>query len=233
MEETLEKVTFVLVSHNSMPHIKESISSLFGSTSHPFKLIIVDSESTDGTKEYIEQLASVYSNIKIIHTKREGTVKAINVGIRNADDDNHIFLFHDDVCFFKWYLRDWLAMFLNTIKHSPDVGILLPITGGGVSGPEYINDFFWAGTWSSLIRKEVVAKLGKEMFLDEAFGNGYGDDIDMSYRCVIEGYKIARVECWIDHHGLTSHSNNDNIMVEEIKKKNAAYFRKKHNIGSD
>lgn len=223
----MEKVTFVLTACNSMPHIRATIESLYKSTSYPFKLIIVESESTDGTKEYVD---SLIGDIKVIHTKREGTIKAINTGIKEADKDSHIFLCHDDIIFFSWYMRDWLVYFMNIIKDD-SIGIVIPVNGGGISGEDYIYGFSWAGTWSTLIRKEAVNKLGREKFLDENFGKGYGDDIDMTYRVVKEGYNVAKYPIWIDHHRLTEHKNNDDINIEEYKKRNSKYFKEKHKLG--
>jgi len=231
METELEKITFVLVAHNSMPHIQATINSLVESTRYPFKLIIVESESVDGTKEYVDYLSRISNDISVIHTKKEGTIRAFNIGIRNAEKDNHIFLCHDDTYFFKWYAKDWLHEFMNLLKNDSSVGIIMPLSGGGTSGPEYIDKFVWAGTWSTLIRKEAIEKLGKEMLFDENFGKGYGDDIDLSYRIVKEGFNILSTWFWIDHHRLTEHHNNDDILVEDVKKKNSEYFRKKHKLG--
>lgn len=223
-------VTFVMVVSNSMPHIQATISSLYQSTNYPFTLIIVESESTDGTQEYLDHLATIHNNIKIIHTKKEGTVKAFNVGIRATEKGSHVFLCHDDVYFFKWYMKDWLDICMNTLKNNPKMGLLIPMSGGGISGPDYVDGLFWAGTWSTLIRNEVIEKFGKEMFLDENFGKGFGDDIDMTYRTLKLGYTLCRLEFWIDHHRLSEHKYESNPDAEEIKKKNALYFRKKHDL---
>lgn len=223
----MEKVTFILTACNSMPHIRATIESLYKSTEYPFKLIIVESESTDGTKEYLD---SLIGDIKVINTKRAGTIKAINIGIRESDKDSHIFLCHDDVYFFRWYMRDWLVYFMNILKDD-SIGIVTPLNGGGVSGEDYIHGFSWAGTWSTLIKNEVVNKLGREQFLDEKFGKGYGDDIDMTYRIYNEGYKLAKAYLWIDHHRLGEHRNDQTIEdIEKYKQRNSKYFKEKYNL---
>lgn len=227
----MEKVTFIIPVHNSMPHIQATIDSLFKSTKHPFKLLIVESESIDGTKEYVNYLAKTSENIKVIYTKKEGTIKAINAGIREADKDSHIFLCHDDVVFFKWYMRDWLKDFVQDFEKSSDIGIMTFFNSGGISGPEYLEGFRWIGTWAVLIRNTVVDKLNREMFLDENFGVGYGDDIDMTYRILEAGYTIGVANMWIDHHRYGEHKNNEVIKdVEKHIAKNAKYFRIKHNL---
>lgn len=227
----MEKVTFVLVTHNGLPHVQATVNSLFTSTNYPFKLIIVESESTDGTTEYVNYLEKSSPNVTVLHTKKEGTIKAFNAGIRASDADSYIFLCHDDVFFFRWYGRDWLRTFMSFFEYEDDIGIIIPVNGGGTSGDDYADGFNWAGTWSTLIKKDVVNLLGRDMFFDEEYGKGYGDDIDMSFRVVASGYRIIMTWFWIDHHRLTEHYNNDDIEVEEIKKRNSAYFKRKFGIG--
>ena len=83
----------------------------------------------------------------------------------------------------------------------------------------------------TLMKNEVVNKLGRNNFLDEEYGKGYGDDIDLTYRMMNAGYKLVSAYSWIDHHRMTEHYNNDDIEVEELKKKNSKYFKKKFGIG--
>ena len=127
-------------------------------------------------------------------------------------------------------MRDWLQRCINILKNDPSIGILIPMNGGGTSGSDYIEGFIWAGSWSVLIRNDAIEKLGKEMFLDENFGKGFGDDIDMTYRINKFGYILGKTEFWIDHHRLSEHRYENNTDAEKIKKQNAEYFRKKYKL---
>jgi len=50
------KIAIVLPVRDVMPHLKIMIESLYESTSFPFKLIIIDGFSDDGTWEYCLKL---------------------------------------------------------------------------------------------------------------------------------------------------------------------------------
>ncbi len=68
----------------------------------------------------------------------------------------------------------------------------------------------------------------KEMFFDEMFTPGPGDDLDVSYRVCKAGLRIFQANFWVDHHRQTENFNDN---IEEQITKNAKYFRKKHKVG--
>ena len=208
---------------NSGIHLKPAIDSLLRTTKEPFKLILVESESKDGTAELCDQYAQNNWNIEVIHTKREGITKAINKGIQKADSTSDILLTQDDVIWPQLYNRDWLLeMKMWAIKE--EVGMVIPINGGGISGPTYLNGFKFAGTWALYITRNLINKIG---LLDENFSPGPGDDICFSYRAWIAGFKVATANFWVDHHRQTENFNDH---IEDVKEKNATYFRKKYQL---
>lgn len=149
-------VSIILPVSNSMPHLKAMIDSLYNSTNFPFRLIIIESESKDGTKQYVDNLFEEKDNVEVYHTKKRGLVKAINYGIKKCDTD--VYLTQDDVIHFRLYGRDWLFDMWK-VSQNQKVGLVIPSNGGGISGEDYIKGFKWAGTWSLYIPRKTINKL--------------------------------------------------------------------------
>jgi GT2 family glycosyltransferase len=233
----LPKVTILLPTHNDMPYIVHTVDSIINNTFYPFKLLIIESESTDGTARYCDWLKINYSNtISVIHTKKEGMVKAVNIGLNaikegvntgfSAIKGGDVFLTHADVIFPKLYARNWLFEFvkLALIEDTGLVTSLFP-TGGGISGPDYINNFIWVGTWACYIPRRTLDKIG---IMDENYNPGMGDDIDYSWRVVNVGLQLRYTNFSIEHHRMKDYPNE---RIEGLKEKHADYFRKKLNLG--
>ena len=140
-----------------MPHLKPMLEALYSSTRVPFKLIIVESESTDGTKEFLEKFLINAKNVSVYHTKKEGLTKAINFGINKAGKKD-VYLTQDDVIHFRLYGRDWLLE-MNDASKGSKVGLVTGLYGGGISGPEYMDGLHWAGTWNTYIPRKAINKL--------------------------------------------------------------------------
>jgi len=220
-------VAIILPVHNSKKHLPAAVESILKNTKYPYwKLYIVESASTDGTAEWCDEIEKKHPDrIIVIHEKeRRGITAAINVGIAHTSDED-IYLTQDDVILPELYGRDWLDEFVAVCDNEgDDVGIITTIRGGRKSGEDYIKGFHWFGTWSLYIPRETIAKVG---VLDENFYPGPGDDIDYSYRVSKRGLRRLIINFWVDHHRRTEHMNDD---IEFTKKKNAGYFRRKHEL---
>lgn len=214
------KVAIILPVYNSGKHLKPCIDAILTRTSHPFKLIIVESESTDGSNKVVDNYA-INKNVEVYHTKKEGITKAQNFGIRKARDLD-VYLTQDDVIIPDLYGKDWLKTLVG-ISKMDNCGVVTTIRGGGVSGSHYIDGFKWAGTWSLFIPRKTIKKVG---LLDENFSPGPGDDIDYSFRIIKAGLKIYEANFWVDHHRMTENFNDDWF----LNMRGAGVFRKKHKI---
>lgn len=214
------KVAIILPVSDSMPHLPVMIKSLYESTNFPFKLIIIESESKDGTRQYVDKLFEDKDNVEVFHTKKRGLPAAINYGIKRAGNLD-VYLTQDDVIHYKLYGRDWLMDMWNASKYKK-TGIVTCLCGSGVSGPDYINGLRWAGTWATYIPRKTIKKVG---LFDEKMGPG--DDIDYCYRVGKAGLKGSMIDYWVHHHRLTEHGNVDS---ETKQKEMANYFRKKYGI---
>ncbi len=214
------KVSIIMPIHNGKTFTRVAIDSILNSTSFPFELLLIESESTDGTVELCDEYAKKYDNIKVYHIPKKGLANAINYGIKKARN-NDVYLTQNDVVHFRLYGRDWLLeMYENSKKKN--IGILMGIGAGGVSGPTFLEGIKWVGTWNTYIPRKTIKKVG---IFDENFGPG--DDIDYCYRVGKAGLKGLICNFWVQHHRLTDHGESD-----EEKKivKMGKYFKKKWGI---
>ena len=219
----MDKVAIILPTLNVMPHIKSMIEALYNSTNFPFKLIIVDGFSTDGTEEYCKALANtdvmLNRDIEFYQIPKKGLANAINYGIKKAGKLD-VYLTQPDVIHFKLYGRDWLLeMYEQSRKQN--YGIIIGLGGGGISGPTYIDGLQWAGTWNTYITRKAINKVG---LFDENMSPG--DDIDYSHRANLAKIKGGTLDFWVQHHRLTEHHGDDH----ELKIKMSKYFKKKWNL---
>lgn len=214
------QVAIILPVYNVMPHIKYMITELYKSTNFPFKLIIVDGFSDDGTKEYLDEIEQSRHNVEVYQIPKKGLTNAINYGIKKAGKLD-VYLTQADVIHFRLYGRDWLLE-MYTAAQKKTAGMIIGHCGGGLSGPDYIEGLRWAGTWNTYIPRHTIDKIG---LFDENMGPG--DDIDYSYR--VGKAKLQGVICdfWVQHHRMTDHLDADET---EKQDKMAKYFRKKWGI---
>jgi len=216
----MDKVAIILPVYNVITYLPSMIEALYKSTNFPFKLIIVDGFSTDGTEKYIDNLFHEKDNVEYYQIKRKGLVNAINYGIKKAGKMD-IYLTQADVIHFNLFGRDWLQdMYDQACKKN--VGIVVGIMGGGISGKDFIDGFQWAGTWNTYLPKRTLKKVG---LFDESFGPG--DDIDYSYRVELAGLKGIICNFWVQHHRLTEHGDSDD--GKKIKRM-GKLFKKKWGI---
>ena len=151
------KVTIIMIARNSIPHIIHTIDSIISNRTLSSKLLIIEAESDDGTAKYCDWIAKYYKNVEIIHAPKEGVIKAFNRGLKHVKEGD-VLLVHDDVVFPKLYMRDWLWEMVK-YKQFGDCGLIIPLNGGGISGPEYVQGFPWAGTWCTFISRRTIDEL--------------------------------------------------------------------------
>jgi glycosyltransferase len=88
------KISIITATYNSLKHLPASLQSISSQSYHNIEWIVVDGNSTDGTKEFIEANSS-----KIINWVSEadkGIYDALNKGISMASGDIIGFLHSDD-----------------------------------------------------------------------------------------------------------------------------------------
>ena len=218
-------IGIVLPTKDGGESFKHAVKSIINTTNYPYKLLIIENGSTDGTKEVADSWADQFEQIEAYHIECNGYIDAMNFGIEKAKElgCEGVYFTQDDVIHFPLYEKDWLQMIAD-ISKIEECGQVISINGGSASGPDYLDGLFWAGTWSMYIPMKIIDEIG---LFDISFNPGQGDDIDYSYRVQKAGYQIYVAQFWVDHHRKKEHP----MAAEQIKKDHAEYFRKKWKLG--
>ena len=216
----LEKPLIGIPIYQDHECFKAMLDSLINSTTWYEKIIIIES---DGDTKFWDRILRNNIGIEIIHAKKEGPIKAYNKLFEIAKQENKdLFITQSDVLFPKLYERDWLKIMSQYANHPKgNIGIVIPRNGGGISGPDYLDGFHWAGGWATYISKKCWNIFEK---YDESYPMGYGVDIKMTYQ-IGKKYQFAEIDYWVDHHMMNSREHDNSINAEKAKEEAGRKFR--------
>ncbi len=233
MEED-KKVIIGVPVHNGLESLKIAVESIINSTTYPFTMIFIESESTDGSAEYLDRLSMTThipkvneNRFEVIHTKKEGPLKAYNMLFQIAKKRGcDLYLTQTDVKHFQLYKRDWLFE-MHEIAKKPEIGLIAPEGAWGkteICKPE-IDTFYWIGGWSCYIPNRIINEFG-------GYDTGYeiGDKVDIDYSFMVfkKGYSLAKLDYYVQHHWMIDHEHENMTDINEIRKRTTEYFRRKH-----
>ncbi len=89
-------ISVIVPAYNREDYIEKCIKSVLCQENVSTEIIVIDDGSTDRTLEICNDLASVYSNIRVIHQENQGLASARNAGLDIATGDYITFLDSDD-----------------------------------------------------------------------------------------------------------------------------------------
>ena len=114
MKDDNYKVSAIITTHNRLELLIKAINSVLNQTYENIELIIVDDNSTDGTRTYIQKLLLENKDISYIYISPDdskGGNYARNLGINAASGEYIAFLDDDD----EW-LVDKIQKQINFLK---------------------------------------------------------------------------------------------------------------------
>nr|WP_319374366.1 glycosyltransferase family 2 protein [uncultured Methanobacterium sp.] len=197
-------LTVIIPNYNGKPFLKECFESL-NNQNYPFEVIVIDNASLDGSVDYIKENYPEF--ILIENHENLGFAGAVNQGIK-ASSSEYIFLLNNDV----QLEGETISNLLKCIKkdenifavsskmiqyHDPtkmdDAGDEYALMGWtrrvgyGKSPDKYImeREIFSACAGAAIYRRRILEEIG---YFDENFF-AYMEDVDISYRAKINGYK--------------------------------------------
>lgn len=93
------KISFVMPCYNNLAWLGESIQSVLMQTEKDIELVIVNDGSTDGTKEFLDDWAAKFPNVKVIHNETNlGAGMSRNIGAEAASAPIIAITDGDDLC---------------------------------------------------------------------------------------------------------------------------------------
>lgn len=116
-------VSVIITTKNRVNLLKRAVKSILTQTYNDYELIIIDDGSTDDTKNYVNKLISIYSNIRyycVPENESNGANKARNIGISLAKGDYIGFLDDDD----EWYKEKLEYMVNMFLKSKNDIALV-------------------------------------------------------------------------------------------------------------
>ncbi|MCL4505472.1 MAG: glycosyltransferase family 2 protein [Chloroflexi bacterium] len=213
-------ISIVIPTWNGAQHLPVCFNALRRQTLHPYEIILVDNASSDNTSELVER---DYPEVKLIRlAQNRRFAGACNVGIR-ASRGEFVALLNNDT----EADENWLSNVAATFRSHADAGFVasklrlfdqrdkLHSAGDfysvrGVPGnrgvwqldegqfdSEYV---FGACGAASVYRRDMLDKVG---LLDETFEFSC-EDVDLSWRAQLAGYKCAFAHNAIVNHKISA-----------------------------
>ncbi len=233
-------VSIIIPNFNGAKYIKQCIDSVYNQTYKNYELIIVDNASKDDSSKIIEEN---YPEINLIkNTVNTGFSMAVNQGIKASIAEYVVLLNNDTVAESNWLeelvkcIEKDLRIFsvcskmirYNEKEKIDDAGDEYSILGWAwkrgdgqrINTNTKSRSVFSSCAGAAIYRKKVFEEIG---YFDENFF-AYMEDVDISYRAKIHGYKnVYCSDAKIYHIGSATTGSKYNSFKVKLAARNNIY----------
>jgi len=183
-------VSVVIVSWNRRIEIEYVLDEYKKQTYKNFEMVVVDNNSTDGTRELIKER---FPEIRLIELPENTGYHAFNVGMQNAKGE--ILIVSDDDAFLE---PDGISRIVDKFNANPNLGIAVskpvsypleidfPWTTIKNTDPTKSYDVHWFNSVGIGMRKSMFEKIG---YFDEDYFF-WGCEIDFATQAIAAGYDV-------------------------------------------
>lgn len=199
MDSNKPQVTIVVPVYNRAAIVGRTLESIAAQTARPLAVVLVDNNSTDGTREVLEDWASSTRSsdldVTVVTATRPGASAARNRGLAEVTTPWVMFFDSDDTM-----RPGHVARALQGIERHPRADIIgWPVLFHGVDGSTHIDYFpvddllfdnITHSTLSTLrliVRTDLVRRVGG--WLEEA---SMMDDAELGTRMLVAGARVVR-----------------------------------------
>ncbi len=242
------RASILIVSYNNLDYIKLCLESVFRNTLYPnYEVIVVDNASTDGSADYLQQVAAEWPNVHVILNRTNaGFAAANNQALRQATGQYLVLLNNDTIV-----PNGWLAKLARRLD-DPALGLIVAVTNfsGNESRIEVtyrdldgLEDFAAqytrahegegfdirvAAMYCVGMRREVYEAVGG---LDERFNIGLFEDDDYSHRVRLAGWRVVCAEdVYVHHFGQASFKKLGPAELQAVWDRNQKLYEEKWGI---
>jgi GT2 family glycosyltransferase len=210
------KVAIIILTYNNLEYNKKCLESIRKYTeSGSYEIVVIDNNSTDGTKEWLE----TQTDIKLqLNDYNAGFPKGCNIGISLASKECDIMLLNNDTMVTPRWLENLRICLYSDEKigavgaicnhnenlqgadfHYNNLYEMLPLAEkNNISDSHRWEEKIFLIGFCILIKRQVMDIV---MELDEGYSPGYVEDNDLSIRIIKAGYKLMLChDCFIHHY---------------------------------
>ncbi len=239
----MKVISIVIPNWNGEKYLKTCLESLKNQTYKDIEIIIIDNDSQDSDYKWLK----TYSNIVFKKLdKNYGFSKAVNEGIKLAQNEFVILLNNDTIA-----TSNWLSELTKAISKDKkifsvsskmvqyynkslidDAGDEYCILGQAiqrghnepVTKYSSIGEVFTSCAGAAIYRKSIFSEIG---FFDESFF-AYMEDVDIGYRARINGYKNMYNPMAVIYHmgSMTSKKQASTFTLNLINRNNVMLLYK-------
>lgn len=243
MTNEASHLSVIITTYKTRDYLRAAIESIIRDLDDgtiPYRIIVVDNNSQDGT---VEMLNERYPSVCVIaNTKNLGPAKAFNQGIRAASGSKYVLIMNSDIVVLEGCLK---SMYSYLQKHDDIDGVVPDILNPDLtrqyyrisvdvadtlflSRSDYSKPFkiAFAGTGFQMARYSAFQTVG---LFDEHY-YFYNEDLDWAHRAKRAGLEFRLLpSARIIHYGSGGRSQNSSRITEELFRSNIYYYRKFYN----
>ncbi len=196
------RASVVIVTYNRIAMLRECMESVLANTGDiEHEIIVWDNASTDGTGEYLRELAETHPHLSIVTSEMNVGLNGVALGTQRASGD-YIVKMDDDVVEVP---PGWLAEMIRSFERVPGAGFLATnvvqdeATQGGKPpddlyaaidyGEGVVIEHGPAGGWCNITSRAVVDRIGG--FKEIPGRIFFSEDGEFARRCLLSGLHIG------------------------------------------